>query len=314
MKTECADGMAIAGAEPPESVVEIQGLTKSYGRTSVVADVTFRIERGSVFGLIGPNGAGKTTLIRMLMGMLTMTSGRASVLGVDVATNADEARRKVGYVSESPTMYRWMTVGEVIRFCRAFRDTWSDEVCDGMLHRFELDPRKKVRQLSKGMQTKLSLLLALAYEPEVLILDEPTTGLDPIIREEFLEPVLGAVCGRGCTVLFSSHAIEDVERLADRVGLLIRGRLVVEGSVRDLLSRTKRVRAVLSDGCLPRVAPPGTLWQSVDRREWLLTVTDFTDGTLEEIRLRNSIDRLDCADVSLAGLFKDYVKGRKVER
>jgi ABC-2 type transport system ATP-binding protein len=314
METAGLNQRTFAGSAHPESAVQIQGLAKSYGRTSVVEGVTFRVERGSVFGLIGPNGAGKTTLIRMLMGMLTMTSGRAHVLGIDVATNADEVQRKVGYVPESPSIYRWMTVGEVIRFCRAFRDTWSDEVCDGMLDRFELDPRKKVRQLSKGMQTKLSLLLALAYEPEVLILDEPTTGLDPVTREEFLEPVLGAVCGRGCTVLFSSHTIEDVERLADRVGILIRGRLIVEDSVKELLSRTKRVRAILSDGSLPRAAPPGTVWQHVDRREWLLTVTDFTDETLAELQKGNAIDRLDFGDLSLAALFKDYVKGHKVVR
>jgi ABC-2 type transport system ATP-binding protein len=300
--------------ESSEPLIDVRGLTKAYGRSNVVDDVTFQIPRGSVFGLIGPNGAGKTTLIRMLLGMLSVTSGGARLLGLDVLTQADDVQRTVGYVPETPTMYRWMTVGEVIGFCRAFRETWREDVCEGLLERFELDKKKKVKHLSKGMQTKLSLLLALAYEPKVLILDEPTTGLDSIIREEFLEPVLGAVCDSGCTVLFSSHTIEDVERLADRVGILVNGRLLVDRTVQELLSTTRRVRAVLTDGCLPKATPRGAIWQSVDRREWLLTVTDFTDDTVRQLKASNCVDNVDVTDLSLNALFKDFVKGHKVPR
>ncbi len=295
-------------------MIKVEGLTKAHSHTVVVENVTFEIAGGTVFGLVGPNGAGKTTLIRMLMGLQSMTSGRARVLGLDVATHANDVQRKVGYVPEAPMIYRWMTVDQVIRFCRTFRENWQSDVCGSLLNRFELDPRKKVKQLSKGMQTKLSLLLALAYEPEILILDEPTSGLDPIVREEFLEPVLGAVCERGCTVLFSSHAIEDVERLADRVGVILQGRLIVDASVQKLLSTTRRLRASLVDGCLPRAAPPGTIWQSVDRREWMLTVTDFTDETLAHLKRSNCVEHVEVTDVNLNTLFKDFVKGQKEAR
>src|SRR5579871_4072140 len=299
---------------PARSVemIEVESLTKTYGRSKAVADVSFSISRGCAFGLIGPSGAGKTTLIRMLMGMSSATSGRARVLGFDTAIQADEVHRKVGYVPETPTAYRWMTVAQLIRFCRTFRETWNDELCQSLLQKFGLDPGKKVKHLSKGTQTKLSLLLALAFEPELLILDEPTTGLDPIIREEFLEPVLGAIRDRGCTVLFSSHTIEDVERLADRVGILLDGRFLVNSSVRDLLSKTRRVRALLGAGCAPKVVPEGTIWQHVDHQEWLLTVAGFTEETLRQLKSSNSVEHVEVVEADLNTLFKDYVKGQSV--
>lgn len=296
----------------PDALIDVSELTKSYGQTTTVDHVTFQVARGSVFGLIGPNGAGKSTLIRMLIGMLPSTSGHARVLGMNVSTHRDQICRRIGYVPEHQTIYRWMTVGEVISFCRAFRDNWQDRLCESLLNQFELELSKKVMHLSKGMQTKLALLLALAYEPELLILDEPTTGLDPIIRDEFLEPVLNAVCKRGCTVLFSSHTIEDVERLADHVGILLRGRLIVDAPVAELLGTTRRLRATLPDGCLPKVIPPGTVWQSIDRREWQLTVTNFSDDTARELKVANDVSDLQVNEVSLNSLFKDYVKGSKV--
>jgi ABC-2 type transport system ATP-binding protein len=218
-----------------DSAIVLEDATKSYGRAVAVKSVTLEVPRSCVFGLIGPNGAGKTTLIKMAMGLLRMTSGRASVLGRDASTEADAIHRLVGYVPEVPTVYRWMKVAEVIGLCRSFRDTWNDDLCGELLDTFSLDPAKKVKQLSKGMLTKLSLLLATAYEPEVLILDEPTSGLDAVIREEFLDSVLKVICQRECTVLFSSHAIEDVERIADRVGILLDGRLHVDAPVDESL-------------------------------------------------------------------------------
>ena len=296
-----------------DMIIDLQGVTKTYGRSLAVDNVTLQIPRGSVFGLIGPNGAGKSTLIKMLMGMLSTTAGRARVLGFDVRANADRIQQLVGYVPEVPSIYRWMTVDEVIGFCRALRVGWNEALCEELLDRLELERSKRVKQLSKGMQTKLSLLLALAYEPEVLILDEPTSGLDPVVREEFLEPVLQIVCERECTVLFSSHAIEDVERLADQVGLLLEGRLHLHSPVEELLSKTRRLRAVLSHGCLPTATPDGAIWQHVDRREWWLTVTNFSSQTVPDLKAANRLENVEVSDASLSELFKDYVKGHKAK-
>jgi ABC-2 type transport system ATP-binding protein len=215
-------------------------------------------------------------------------------------------------VPEVPQMYRWMRVGELIGFTRAFYPTWSKDECARLLDLFALDTAKKVKHLSKGMAAKLSLLLALAHEPEVLILDEPTSGLDPLVREEFLDGVLGAVCERRRTVLFSSHTLDDVSRLAETVGILYHGRLLVQRRVDDLLASARRIRAVLRDGCLPQHEPAGIVWQRVERREWLLTVSDFSPALLDQLRAENAVEHVEVTGLNLEELFKDFVKGRRV--
>jgi ABC-2 type transport system ATP-binding protein len=299
---------------PDDAVITAEKLTKRYRRLVAVNNLNLSIPRGCVFGLIGPNGAGKTTLIKMLMGLIKISSGRATVLGLDVAQQADRIHRIVGYVPETHTIYRWMTVGEVIHFCRAFRDTWNDDLCKELLDTFELNPDQKVKHLSKGMLSKLSLLLALAYEPEVLMLDEPTLGLDLVIREEFVDSILNEICRRQCTVLFSSHAIEDVERIADRVGLIFNGQLQLDVPVKDLLSTTRRVRAVLKNAGPPKSFPAESIWQQIDGREWLLTITNFTSDTISHLQAANGLENVEVEEISLSQFFKDYVKGRRAKK
>jgi ABC-2 type transport system ATP-binding protein len=294
-------------------MIKAKNLTKHYRRLVAVDKVSLEIPKGCVFGLIGPNGAGKTTLIKMLMGLTNITAGQATVLGLDASAQPDRIHRLAGYVPEVPTIYRWMRVGEAIQFCRTFRDTWNEKLCKELLDAFELDPKKKLKHLSKGMLAKLSLLLAMAYEPEVLILDEPTSGLDAVIREEFVDSVLQTICQRQCTVLFSSHSIEDVERIADRVGLIFGGQLQLDTPVKDLLSGTRRVRAVLKDGSMPNAVPDGTIWQQIDGREWQLTVTNFTSDTISRLQAANSVENVRVEEIGLTQFFKDYVKGRRVK-
>jgi ABC-2 type transport system ATP-binding protein len=299
-------------ADRGEFAIELAGVSKRYGAVTVVNDLSLRIPRGSTFGLIGPNGAGKSTTIKMLMGMLAPTAGQIHVLGIDVAVEPARMKQKVGYVPEIQNIYRWMTVGEVIGFARSFYESWNDDLCARLLDLFALESGKKVKHLSKGMAAKLSLLVALAHEPEVVILDEPMSGLDPLVREEFLDGVLRAVCERESTVLFSSHTLDDVQRLADTVGILYEGRLLVHRGVDELLASTKRIRAVLRDGCLPKREPVGTVWQRVQRREWLLTVSDFVPDVVPALRAENCVEHVEVEDLSLEELFKDYVRGRRV--
>ena len=291
--------------------IETVGLTRHFGRRAAVDNLTLRIPEGVTFGFIGPNGAGKTTTIKMLLGTLRATAGRANVLGVDVARHPERMKQRVGYVPELHFIYRWMRVSEVIGFCRTLYATWNDELCDELLELFQLDSRRKVKHLSKGMVVKLALLLALAHEPEVLILDEPTAGLDPLIREEFLDGVLRTVCERQRTVLFSSHTLGDVQRLADRVGIIHEGRLLVECPLEELLIGTKRLRAVLHDGAQPGEPPAGTIWQRVQRREWLLTVRGFTPATVEQFRSAHPVDSVEVIDLGLEDVFKDFIRGRR---
>jgi ABC-2 type transport system ATP-binding protein len=296
-------------SDPNGPAVALAGVSKRYGQATVLDDLTLTIPRGTTLGLIGPNGAGKSTTVRILMGMLAPTAGTVRVLGIDVATDAAQVRRRVGYVPERHDIYSWMTVGQVIDFTRPFYGTWDDGFCHEMVDLFELDRRKKVRQLSKGMLVKLGLLLAIAHRPELLILDEPTTGLDPIVHEDFLDGVLRSICHGRCTVLFSSHNLADIQRLADSVCILRGGKVLVQGGIDDLLASAKRVRAVLTDGHLPRWAPEGTLWQRVQRREWLLTIAGFDADVAARIKSENPVECVEAFDLSLGDLFRDYVLG-----
>ncbi len=291
--------------------IELSGLTKVFRDTVAVADLSLEIARGSTFGLLGPNGAGKSTTIKMLMGMLSITAGEARVLGVDVAQNPTVVKDLVGYVPETHHVYRWMRVGEAIGFCRALYSTWNEETCREMLARFRLDANQKVRHLSKGMLVKLSLLLAVSHDPQVLILDEPISGLDPVAREEFLDGVLRTICERGQTVLISSHTLDDVQRLADTVGILYEGRLLLHGRLDEILSTTKRIRATLVNGQRPANLPAGTIFDRVRGREWLLTVGDFRAEKVEHVRSLEGVEHVEVVELGLEDLFKDIVKAQR---
>lgn len=289
--------------------VVLAGMTKRFGRQTAVHDLSLQIPKGTTLGFLGPNGAGKTTTIKVLMGLLARDCGEARVLGVDPSLDACAVKQRVGYVPEEQLIYRWMRVGEAIRFCRSFYPAWNDKLCAELLKLFALDTRKKVKHLSKGMVVKLSLLLALSHEPELLILDEPMAGLDPVAREELLDGVLQTLCDREQTVLFSSHTLSDVQRLADTIGIINEGRLLVHSGMDALLRSTKRIRAVLTDGCAPSRPPEHTIWQRVQNREWLLTVKDFSPATVERLRATNRLEQVEVIDLGLEDIFKDYVRG-----
>jgi ABC-2 type transport system ATP-binding protein len=180
-----------------------------------------------------------------------------------------------------------------------------------MLKRFMLDPKKKVKHLSKGTLVKLALLLAVSHDPELLLLDEPLSGLDPIAREEFLDGVLHSICERGHTVLISSHIFDDVRRLADTVGILYEGKFIAQGNVEELLATTKRVSVTLRDGSKPET-PDGTIWQRIQGREWSATIRDFSPEKEQKLRALEYAERVEVLDLDLEELFKDYVKGQRV--
>jgi ABC-2 type transport system ATP-binding protein len=295
----------------PEPAIEMHGISKRFGSTLAIDDLSLTISRGSTFGLIGPNGSGKSTIIKMLMGVLAPSAGSVRVLGRDVDQEAEAIRQRVGYVPEAHYMDRWMRVDEVTGFCRSVFASWNDETCREMLERFELAPNKKVKQLSKGMLVKLSLVLAVSHEPEMLVLDEPMSGLDPVAREEFLDGVLRTVCDRGQTVLLSTHSLDDLQRVADTVGFLYSGKLLVHRNIEQLLAGTKRIRATLSGDHPPAKLPKSVIYQQVDGRNWSLTIADFTPDVVSEISTLDGVDNLEVIDVGLEDLFKDFVKGQR---
>jgi ABC-2 type transport system ATP-binding protein len=297
---------------PNNPAIEIHGLTKLFSRTVAVKNLSLSIPRGCAFGLLGPNGAGKSTTLRILMGTLAPTAGEARVLGIDVRDNPTLVKQKVGYVPETHHIYRWMRIGEVVGFCRSCYPTWNGATCQEMLDRFALDPQKKVKHLSKGTLVKLALVLALSHEPELLLLDEPLSGLDPVAREEFLDGVLQSICDRGQTVVISSHMLDDVRRLADRLAILYEGQILVEGNVDQLLATTKRVSVTLRDGSRPERPPEGIVWQRIQGRQWLATIRDFSPEKERQVRAMEFAECVEVLDLDLEELFKDYVKGQRV--
>ena len=221
-------------------VIVTRGLTKFYGKTRGVEDLSMCVPEGAVYGFLGPNGAGKTTTIRCLLGMLKPTAGESDVLGERVTLDGAELRRRVGYVAGDVRLYERETGRWHLDFVAGMRGGTGAIEAD-LLERFDLDPSKKVKELSKGNKQKLALILGMAHDPELLILDEPTSGLDPL-NQETVYSVIEERVAAGRTVFLSSHILSEVERVCDRVGIIRGGRLVAEESVRDLLG--KRLREI----------------------------------------------------------------------
>ncbi len=301
---------AAAHAAPTyDFAIRTEGLTKRFGDRTAVDKLDLLMPRGCTYGLIGVNGAGKSTTIRMLMGLMPPTSGIIQMRGIDAGREPMRYLRGVGYVPDRPTIYGWMRVHQALTFTGALQPRWNDGYAHDLLKRFKLDPKQRVKSLSKGLAARLSLLLALAHEPEVLILDEPTDGLDPVARDDFLEGVLGAVCERERSVLISSHALGDVERMADHIGLIHEGRLLVQCPTEELVRTTKRVRVVLKDDAVPGAPPEGTVLSRREGRSWLLTIRGFAADTPERLKSAGRI--VEVQDLSLDEIFKDFARGQE---
>jgi ABC-2 type transport system ATP-binding protein len=220
--------------------IAIEHLTKRYGEQTAVDDLSLEVEPGSVCGLLGPNGSGKTTTVKFLLGLARPTSGTLTVGGAPVGPTTFET---LVYVPERNTLYEWMMVRELFTLYKRTYKRFDDARAAELAALFKLDSRKRIERLSKGQQTAVALTLAFAIRPEVLVLDEPASGLDPIFQRVVLDLIIDAAAG-GATVLFSSHQIGQVERAADRVAIMKGGRLVLDGNVDTLKGDEKIIEAV----------------------------------------------------------------------
>jgi len=223
------------------NIIETQGLTRRFGKMEAVHGLTLAVPQGSVLALLGANGAGKTTTLKLLMNLLAPTAGSARVLGVDSRKLGEKEFAQIGYVSEGQEQPRWMTVRQLLDYCRPFYPTWDRALEATLLRRFELPADRKLQDLSRGMLMKAALLSSLAYRPKLLVLDEPFSGLDALVRDEFIQGVLEVSALGEWTVVVSSHDIEEVERLADRVAMLEGGRLALDETTEALQARFRRV-------------------------------------------------------------------------
>jgi ABC-2 type transport system ATP-binding protein len=246
------------------NIIETQKLTRRYGRTEAVHELNLAVPEGSVFARLGPNGAGKTTTLKMLMNLLPPTAGSARVLGVDSRRLGEREWAQIGYVAEGQPLPRWMTVRQLLDYCRPFYPTWDRALEAMLLKQFMLPEDRKLQQLSRGMLMKAALLSSLAYRPKLLVLDEPFSGLDALVRDEFIKGVLEVSAQGEWTVVVSSHDIDEVDRLADRVAMLDGGRLQLHETTEALQGRFRRVEVTLGEAEVAMGGQPES-WCELER-------------------------------------------------
>ncbi len=256
-------------------MIAISGLTKRYAGTVAVENLTLEVPTGSVCGLLGRNGAGKTTTFKCLLGFARPDSGAMRFDGEPITTHTFE---KLGYVPERPQLYGWMTVAQHLELVRRTQPSYDDAYAKELVATFRLEPRKKAKRLSKGQQTALSLIVALAHKPSLLILDEPASGLDPVMQRAVLDILIDAATS-GATVLLSSHQIGQIERAADRVAIMRDGKLVLTGELDELRGASKLVEATF-DGAIPSLAGVTGVarWETAG-----LTARGYANGSAENV-------------------------------
>ncbi|MBI4867703.1 MAG: ABC transporter ATP-binding protein [Candidatus Wallbacteria bacterium] len=262
--------------------IETRGLVKGYasGRPAVNG-LDMYVPEGCVYGFLGRNGAGKTTTIKVLMGLHPRDGGEVRVLSSDPGERRAEMLASIGYVSERQQLYEYMRTREMVEFSGGFYPGHDAAHARELLEKFGIEPEKRVRELSRGMLAKLCLVLALAHRPRLLILDEPTSGLDAVVRREFLESIVEVIAQEGRTVFFSTHIIEEVERVADRIGVVREGKMVYEGELDRLKETTRRVRLSFEDAAPGELDLPGVVRARREGNELTLTVRDFDERAFE---------------------------------
>jgi len=257
-------------AAPVQTVICIQNLSRRFRTKLALDSVSLEVARGQVFGLVGANGAGKTTLIKHVLGLLKAERGVVQVFGLNPVTDPVGVLGRVGFLSEDRDLPAWMRVEELLRYSRAFYPKWDPLYAEQLREQFQLDPRAVVKHLSRGELAKAGLLVALAHRPELLVLDEPSSGLDPVVRREMLEAIVRTVAEEGRTVLFSSHLLDEIERVSDQVAMMSGGRIVLRGPLTEILESHHRLTLRFET---PPPAPPvvsGALHVTGSGFEWTI--------------------------------------------
>jgi ABC-2 type transport system ATP-binding protein len=263
-----------------KTMIETKNLTRTFGLNAAVDGLTLQVPEGSIYAFLGSNGAGKTTTIKMLMNIVRATSGTAQIMGVEPAKLSPREWQKIGYVSENQQLPEWMTVQQLINYCQPLYPTWDPALCDKLRQDFDLPLERKLKEFSRGMKVKASLLTSLAYRPQLLVLDEPFTGLDALVRDEFVRGVLELSEQEKWTVFISSHDIDEVERLADHIGVINQGKLYLQESTESLQAHYRQVEVILAQ---PREKLPAAWPVAWLRPEVQGNVVRFIDSTFVSV-------------------------------
>lgn len=288
--------MTEQGANASPAIIEVQHLSRRFDDRQALHDLSLTVPRGGVFGLIGGNGAGKTTLIRHLLGMLKAQQGSVRVFGLDPVAAPATVLGRIGYLSEDRDLPNWMRLQDLLRYTQAFYPAWDSAYAEELRKNFDLSPATRVKSLSRGQRARAGLLIALAHRPQLLVLDEPSSGLDPVVRRDILGSIIRTVADDGRTVLFSSHLLDEVERVADRVAIIHDGRILLTSAMEQL--RESHRRLVLQfrkstndppalDGMLDRTGcgTEWTYWCSGTPDQWRQSAESIQASILEESTL-----------------------------
>lgn len=249
-----------------EIAVNIRGLSRRFGQKLALDQIDFCVPVGCVCGLVGTNGAGKTTLIKHILGLYKPQKGSVSVLGGNPVTQPVHVLSQLGYLAETGELPGWMRVQEFFQYLQPFYPSWDIALQKDYSARFELDLRARIRELSKGQQARVGLTAALSHRPKLLLLDEPSSGLDPMVRRDILSAIVRTIAEDGRTVLFSSHLLDEVERVCDRVAMLREGQMLFHGELDEMKSQYHRVEFLLEESCTARPHWPHAIsWQGAGR-------------------------------------------------
>ena len=285
--------------------IATKDLTKTYGSIRAVRGINLTVPRGSIYGFLGRNGAGKTTTIKMLLGLGRPNAGSARVLGMDALRERIPILQRTAFVSEKKTLYASFSASELVRFSRGFYPNWSDSAVEKYAGIFEIPMKQRFEQLSNGNQTKVWLLLALCQGADLLILDEPTTALDPITVDQLMRVLAADAVDRGCTIFFSSHQLEEVERIAEYVGFIDHGNLLMEARLDDIKSEFRLITAAGSS--LPAQTSPQVLSVEVDQDFYRYVVTRDAEGFAAALS-QNGATVTSIAPLSLREIFLQLVR------
>ena len=300
------------------SPLRFRNLTKSFGKNRAVDSLTLDVPAGEVTAFLGPNGAGKTTTIQTLMNLIQPTGGSVEVLGTDSKKLGPGQLRQIGYVSENMELPLWMTVRGFLKYCRPFYPEWDEDFANRLVKEFELPLNRKLRKLSRGMRMKAALIGGIAYRPKLVVLDEPFSGLDPLVRDEFIRGLLSLTGEEGWTVFLSSHDIDEVERLADRVAVINAGQLRLNEKVGTLLENTRRVEVIFENEIGDQDDFPND-WLDVRVAGRRLSFSKMDWGTEDESEISetlgaaNKVNRVSVSEMSLREVFVALARRFRVE-
>lgn len=266
--------------EHDSPIVSVKDLRRAFKHKNALDGVTLDIPRGVVFGLVGENGAGKTTLVKHILGSYRAKEGSVLVFGRNPVEDHVEVLSRIGYLSEDRDLPGWMQVRQLIHYTQAFYPDWDEDYAEALRERFALEPKAKVKNLSRGEKAKLGLLVALAYRPELLLLDEPSSGLDPGARRHILEAIVRTVADEGRTVIFSSHLLDEVERVADKIAMIHAGKIILQGDLDDVKKQHCRFTVEFDQPKRGLSKVQGMLQCEGNDRDW----TVICDGAVDQVR------------------------------